>query len=151
MYIHSQTALWHIDPTGSWTRLAESPLGRLSYNSALHSLPDGRLLIYGGSRDQTLSAYSADGDPLWQTPLDDLSGDPFIFDADNTLLVADGSGTVAVMDAASGAVCDRFTVWGHRGANAWAGLGSDGILRLHIADQVIGLDWAALAASCPAA
>jgi len=147
LIVRSQSALWHVDPAGDWQRLADVPAIQRT-TAALYSLPDGRFFLYSGLTGQTLYAYDAAGRILWQTALPDLKGRPFMLAEGGALLLADGYGQALVVDAGSGAVCDQIRVWGGRAADAWAGLGPDGILRLHIADQMIGLDWAALTAGC---
>ncbi len=147
LIVRSRSALWHVDPAGHWQRLADAPPVQQG-TVALYSRADGRFFLYSGLADQTLYAYDAAGRLLWQTVLPDLKGRPFLLAEGDTLLLADGYGQVITVDLASGAVCDQLRVWGGRAADAWAALGPDGILRLHIADQMIGLKWAVLTDSC---
>ena len=145
--VRSSSALWHVTPVGGWHYLADTPSFQRS-TTALTGLPDGGFVFYAGSFSRTLYAYAADGTLRWSTDLTDLTGQPFVSAEDGALLVASGSGQVRVIGAASGAVCRKLDAWGNRAASAWAARGPDGVLRLHIADQVLGLDWDALSAGC---
>lgn len=148
LYVGSRSALWHVTPDAAWQRLADTPTTLIS-NSSLFSLPDGRFfLLNGTATGRTLHAYAADGSALWAAGLTGRSSDPYLLALDGQLVLADGYGTITLLDAASGQVCNTITVWGSRAASAWAALGPDGVLRVHIADQVIGLDWAALQTPC---
>ncbi len=146
-YLRSRYSLWRVDPAGAWHWLNDAP-DVTRGSSALHSLPDGRFYLFSGSRERILHAYDAQGQPRWSVPLVELLGQPFILAGGEALLLADGFGAALVVGAESGALCSQARVWGWRAAGAWAGLGGDGVLRLHVADQVIGLDWASLAAGC---
>ncbi|MFC1959868.1 peptidoglycan DD-metalloendopeptidase family protein [Chloroflexota bacterium] len=149
-YVRTQTALWHVDNTGAWHRLAEAPTAQ-PHRSTLTSLPDGRFFLTDGQRDQTLYAYDSGGQQLWATPLPTLKSKAFMLvpEPDGPLLLADGWGQIILVDPQTGTVCHEMSVWGSRRGNAWAGLGPDNILRLHISDQLLGLDWETLRASCP--
>lgn len=150
-YVRSQSALWHVDNSGTWHRLAEAPrvVPRLS---TLYSLPDGRFFLTTGQREQTLQAYDAQGQELWATSLPvAMTNQAFITlpEESGPLLLVDGSGQIVLVDPATGTTCQTMHVWGSRRGNAWAGLGPDGLLRLHLADQYLALDWETLRASCP--
>lgn len=146
-YVRSQAALWHIQPDGTWHWLNDPPdTGRTQ--SAMTSLPDGRFFVYSGSRDGILYAYDATGQMTWALPLPILHNIPFLMTAGASLLLADGAGGIALVGVDSGAVCNQMSVWGSWRSDVWAGLGPDGVLRLHIADQVLGLDWTTFAGGC---
>lgn len=146
-YVRSSSALWHVTPDGGWRYLADTP-GFQRSTTAFYSLPDGRFVFYAGSFSRTLYAYAADGTPLWTARLPDMEGRPFITGEGSALLVASGNGQIRMVGADSGAVCQALDAWGNRAAQAWGAVGPDGILRLHIADQVLGLDWNTLRAGC---
>ncbi len=146
-YVRSQAALWHVRPDGAWDWLNDPPAtGRIQ--SAMTSLPDGRFFAYSGSRDGILYAYDAAGQMRWSLPMPILQSTPVLFADGGGLLLADGNGGIALVGVDSGALCNHMSVWGSWRSAAWAGLGPDGVLRLHIADQVIGLDWASFAGGC---
>ncbi len=147
LIVRSQSALWQVSTAGDWQRLADTPPVHRA-TTALYSLPDGRFFLFSGLTDQTLYAYDAAGRLLWQAALPEIKGRPFLLAEGDALLLADGYGQVLVVNVGSGTVCDQLRVWGGRASDAWAGLGPDGILRLHIADQMIGLKWATLTANC---
>ncbi|MBN2469391.1 MAG: M23 family metallopeptidase, partial [Anaerolineae bacterium] len=148
LYVHSRSALWRVDPAGGWQRLADSP--DRAGSSSLYSLADGRVLLYARrATTRTLYAYAPDGSPLWAAEFDGRGGEADLLPLGERLLLVDGRGTITLLDGASGTACAALEVWGNRASAAWAGVGQDGILRVHIADQVIGLNISALLASCP--
>ncbi len=147
LYARLGDGLWRVDATGTWQRLADTPSVHRA-SGALASLPDGRFFLYTGQTDRALYAYDATGALLWQTAPAGGGGRSFLLAEGGALVLADGQGTISVLSAASGAVCAELTTWGTRAAGAWAGPGPDGILRVHIADQMLGLDWAALTTGC---
>lgn len=146
-YASTQSALWHVDTTGMWRRLADTPAVEQS-TGALGSLADGRFVVFTGTPDRRLIAHDPSGQLVWETVLDSFQGAPFLLEHGGTLLAVDGYGAIAAVSTASGALCAELDVWGKRAAGAWAEVGPDGILRVHIADQMIGLDWHILTASC---
>ncbi len=148
-YVHSRTALWRVDSGGGWQRLADSP-DRTPGGSTLASLPDGRFFLYAGrAMGRELYAYAPDGSPLWTAEFTGPGGQAVLLALGERLLLADGRGAITLLEGRTGETCAALTVWGNRAANAWAGVGPDGILRVHIADQVIGLNVSALLAGCP--
>ncbi|GAB4571612.1 MAG: hypothetical protein Kow0077_08740 [Anaerolineae bacterium] len=153
LIVFSDSLLWRVDAAGTWQPLGETPrVNRIT--GGLFSLPDGRFLLYTGQPSQTLLAYGPDGSLQWQTTLDGRRGRPFLLPLENDpltgmrLVLADGSGAITLLRADTGAICGTLAVWGSRGAQAWAAVGPDGVLRVHIADQVIGLDTRELGAGC---
>jgi murein DD-endopeptidase MepM/ murein hydrolase activator NlpD len=147
LYARTENGLWRVDASGTWQALAATPPVQRA-SSAFSSLPDGRFFLYTGQTGRTLHAYDATGALLWQTALAGARGRSFLLAEGGALVLADGQGTITVLNPASGAVCAELTTWGARAAGAWAGLGPDGILRVHLADQVLGLHFAALTSSC---
>ncbi len=147
LYVRSATALWHVTPEGRWRWLGAAPTVQPS-TSSLISLADGRFFLFSGSRDRLLRAYSPEGRVIWETSLDAFEGRPFILSEGSTLFLADGYGHIATVGLETGALCRELRVWGSRGADAWAGIGPDGVLRVHIADEIVGLDWGVLSAGC---
>ncbi len=148
-YVRTQTALWHVDAAGKWNRLNDMPA--IFYHPIqMASRRDGRFFLYAGSNNRMLYAYGPDGAQLWAVPLESLTGTPafFIDRAGSPLVLADSSGQIVLVDPDSGAICDQLGIWGTPRSSVWVGLGQDGILRLHIADQMLGLNWATLTASC---
>ncbi len=148
LYVRSQAGLWHVLPDGSWTWLNDPP-GVSRASSALYSLPDGRFFVYAGGGDRALYAYDAAGGLRWSVTLEGLTGRPFLLaDGSGALLLADGYGQIVAIGTDSGAQCNQLHVWGSWRSGAWAGLGPDGVMRLHIGDQVLGLRWTAFAGGC---
>ena len=146
-YLRGPADLWHLSPESAWTKLGAAPVVQAG-ESVLVSLPDGRFYLYSGGPDHVLYAYGPDGSLRWTVLLADLQGKPTVFSDGRALLLADGYGRVRLVGANGGALCNALRLWGWRASTAWVGLGADGILRLHVADQVIGLDWAAFSAGC---
>jgi murein DD-endopeptidase MepM/ murein hydrolase activator NlpD len=146
--VRTRYGLWRVDTTGQWARLNDSPFtSRIA--STIHSLPDGRFFLFSGTRDGELVAYSPEGEMLWQQALPGMQGNTTMFTGDGSvLLIADGYGQINALSVTSGEVCSAISVWGNRAASSWIGLGPDGVLRVHIADQVIGLDWDTFTKDC---
>jgi hypothetical protein len=48
----------------------------------------------------------------------------------------------------AGGYCNYGRIFGREGSRQWQDLGEDGILRLAIADQVLGINWATFIRNC---
>jgi hypothetical protein len=75
-----------------------------------------------------------------------MDGQNTLTAAGDKLLLVSTSGELIAWRLSDGAECGRARLWG--GPSAWAALGPDGVLRVYIADQIAGLDWAAFTQVC---
>jgi murein DD-endopeptidase MepM/ murein hydrolase activator NlpD len=143
----TQGGLWQIDRTGTWALAIEhTPPGGAS--SAVLQGGDGRLFLLSGNDTHTLGAYNPDGSPTWQVGLPDVSGAAELTQYDNVLLLITSSGHIVAVQAESGGLCNRTQIYGDERAQVWHSLGDDGILRVALADQILGLNWAKFIGGC---
>jgi hypothetical protein len=49
---------------------------------------------------------------------------------------------------ASGGLCNATQIYGDERAREWHSLGADGVLRIAIGDQILGLDWQRFLSGC---
>ena len=142
LWVYAQGGLWVVDAAGEWTLADEdaSPGGK---SAAVAFLPDGGSVRFDG---QTLVAVGPDGIPRWQTSPGAVGGQNQLSTVGDQLLLVSSDGDLIVWRASDGAECGRARLWG--GPSSWAQLGSDGLLRAYIADQIAGLDWTDLTDAC---
>lgn len=134
--------LWEISSSGVWSLLREDLRGGGS--SAVLRGDDGRLYIFDG---QELMAYNNSGQRLWSTPLPGIGGLARLSEPGNVLLLTSTYGNMAVISR-SGQVCGSAQIYGSDRSRQWHQLGSDGVLRLAVADQILGLDWPRFVGAC---
>jgi len=143
LLIYSRGGLWQVDPTGTWSVfLEDAPAG--GYQGGIVTTAEGTLVLFDG---ETLYSYSQDKALLWQEPINDVEGKVELADYGNALLLISGTGDVVVINKSGGA-CNRIQIAGDDRARLWHNLGSDGILRVAIGDQLLGLDWGQLTRVC---
>ncbi|NDJ59800.1 MAG: peptidoglycan DD-metalloendopeptidase family protein [Chloroflexi bacterium] len=146
LWAYISGGLWSIDPGGGWSlALYDAPPGGAS--AAVTLGPDGRLYLF--SSDTTLYAYeripggapTRDRDLLWQTALPGVAGQVDLALYDGILLLTSSHGHITAVRAAGGEVCNRAHIFGNQRARLWHSFGADGVLRLFVADQILGIDW----------
>lgn len=142
LWVYSQGGLWNIGENGVWTAADDGALPG-GASAALAFPDDGSRVQFDG---QTLTVYNADGSPRWQAAPGAVSGQNQLMAEGGRLLLVSSGGELVTWQLSDGAECGRARLWG--GPAAWANLGSDGLLRAYIADQIAGLDWAALTQAC---
>ncbi len=150
LLVYARGGLWSISQAGRWTlRQPDAPPGGAA--AAVLETPDGALYAFDGI---ALRAYAPT--LAWEIALAPLSGqvslaafpvDPARPEA-RILLLTSGGGDVVAVRAADGGVCNRARVYGDARSAAWAGVGADGVLRLHTADRVTGYAWRAFLGAC---
>lgn len=141
---YTKGGLWRLSIDAAWDLLfADVPTGNSDSRAALMQA-DGRLLLFDG---QTLHAYDADNDRLWQAGLLNISGLVDLTAYDDLTLLTSTGGNIAVINT-GGLVCAQTRIFGRPEARQWHDLGDDGILRVAIADQILGLDWARFTRGC---
>jgi outer membrane protein assembly factor BamB len=145
---YTEGGLWRVDTNGVWSLVkVETPPG--GGDSGVLLLDDGSL--YLASRGATccaptLYAYDRSGQPRWQAELPDVSGRVRLAKANDTLLLVSAGGIVFSLKDTDGAICNTMRLYG--GTRAWYSLGADGLLRLAIGSQMMGLDWQTLSTKC---
>jgi murein DD-endopeptidase MepM/ murein hydrolase activator NlpD len=147
LVVYAKGGLWQIDTEGTWALAIEQtpPGGR---TSAALQAPDGRLFLLSGEDVAGLYAYNVDGSAAWQISLPDVSGRAQLAQYGNVLLITTNAGNITAVQAESGALCNSLRIYGDEQARLWQQLGDDGILRVSVADQVLGLDWVRLIGGC---
>jgi hypothetical protein len=127
--------LWELDSSGEWTIYIESaPRG--SESSALLNGAN-QLFVFDGLN---LQAYDFNKQSLWNTAVPHVSGLVELDFVDELLLLTSNMGNIAVITA-DGRFCNQVQIWGNDEAQQWHNLGADGVLRVAIADQIIGINW----------
>ncbi len=140
---YTRGGLWRLDGDGIWSAaMDEAP--RANSSPAALMTGAGDTVLFDG---QQVHAFGGNGQLLWRTELTGISGEAALAYYDAGLLLMSSGGDIAVINERGG-ICKRLRLYSHPSARLWHELGPDGILRIAIADQVIGLDWARLTATC---
>jgi murein DD-endopeptidase MepM/ murein hydrolase activator NlpD len=135
--------LWRVDTAGVWSpALPLVPPGNAS--SAVIATDIG-LVLFNGER---LMHYNADGGGVWQITLPDVRGQVELFYDGAFIVLTSSGGDVAVVRASDAAVCNTAQIYGDHRSKLWRSLDDDGVLRMYVADQIIGLDWRDLLLAC---
>ncbi len=140
---YTRGGLWRIDSSGTWSLVMENaPPGGGS--SAALVTDAGRMYLFDG---ETMHAYSRDGELLWQSAVPDVSGLAELVLYGNVLLLTSNHGDIAALRE-SGGLCGQTKIFGDDRARLWYELGGDGVLRVAVADQIMGLDWRRFTGAC---
>lgn len=143
LLVYSLGGLWRVDITGEWA-LVDEDLPAGGQHSSLFVTSGGRRFLFNGT---TLYGYNSEGTLLWETPIGEFHGMSELALYDTTLLLTGTDGQiVAVNDG--GRVCNRVRVYSPPDSRQWHSLGNDGTLRLNIADQILGINWARFIQTC---
>ncbi len=140
---YTRGGLWSIAPDGTWS-LASTAAPPGGGGAAVLPAPDGGIFAFDG---QALTAYDAGGLPRWRAELDGFNDDLAVGTAQqlalhgSILLLTGNGGQIAAVQAETGAICRQARIYGSWRAGAWHSLDADGLLRVYVADQVIGLNW----------
>jgi hypothetical protein len=149
LLVYGQGGLWRVDKAGTWALAMENaPAGGES--SAALNTADGRLYLLTSEAAPMLYAYNADGSSLWQIDLPDVGGAAALTQYGNVLLLTSTFGDIVAVQAENGSLCNRTRIYGDGRASAWQRLGDDGVLRVAVADQILGLNWAKFIGACKA-
>jgi murein DD-endopeptidase MepM/ murein hydrolase activator NlpD len=141
--------LWQIDTAGAWALTMESvPPGGES--SAVLAGTDGRLFLLSGEDTPTLHAYNVDNSLAWEISLPEVGGAAELAQYGNVLLLTTTFGNIIAVQAESGALCNRTQVYGDARAQLWHSMGDDGVLRIAVSEQILGLNWSAFIGGCKA-
>ncbi|MEO8610380.1 MAG: peptidoglycan DD-metalloendopeptidase family protein [Chloroflexota bacterium] len=139
--------LWQIDKTGTWAIMKEdAPPGGES--SAALRTDDGRSFLLSGDAQPVLYAFDSNGTPVWQVDTGALGGAASLEQVGNVLLLTTTFGHIMAFQTEGGAVCNRMQIYGDNRSLEWHSLGDDGILRVAVADQILGLNWVKFLGGC---
>ncbi len=141
---YTQSGLWRFGSDGTWqSALADTVGGR---SAALTWTADGQQLFLFDGR--VLRAYSRDLALLWQVELPPVTGLTTLTDYAAALLLTSNHGHIIALQKTTGNICGSTRIYGDDRARAWHHLGTDGVLRVAVADQLLGLDWARFLGGC---
>lgn len=142
-YTHG--GLWTILADGSWAlEMEDTPPGGGS-GAVLHT-DDGDLYLFDGA---ILYAYDPNRALRWQAALPaGIAGLTRLSEMGEVLLLTSNHGDIIVLQKATGGVCGLTRIFGDDRAGFWHKVGDDGILRVAVSDQILGLDWRALLGGC---
>ena len=140
---YTSGGLWRVGDDGTWTPFLETagPGGA----SAALAFSGGTLYLFDGA---VLSARTGAGEQVWAVTLPQVGGEVTLQQVGGVLLLTSSQGNIMALQAGSGALCNTTQAWGVGGGAPWQQPGADGILRLALADQVLGLDWARFIGAC---
>lgn len=141
---YTRGGLWTIADDGTWA-LESDVFPQGGRTGALAFDANGTLYLFDGA---VMRAYSSDRSALWQSELPDISGTTSLSVEGSILLLTSSAGHIAALQAETGAVCNRGRIWGDWRSRLWQRLNDDGVLRLYVADQIVGLDWSEFLAVC---
>ncbi len=147
LLVYSQNTLSEIDTSGTWTKVIENLNGE-SASSAYLNTPDGNRYFFLGGASPSLTATDTQGGTLWQVSLVDVNGQAQLMVQDKALVLLTTGGDLIAFQAATGMMCSQLHIYGDRRSALWNNMGSDGVLRVGLADQIIGLDWKTFVGNC---
>ncbi|MCA9915759.1 MAG: PQQ-binding-like beta-propeller repeat protein, partial [Anaerolineae bacterium] len=142
LLVYSQGGFWQVDSSGEWSLYIEdaAPGGA---SSALLVTQDR---VYAFNQ-QRLYAYDFNKDLVWDATMPPLTGLVEMQQYDDVLLLTSNHGQI-VLASTEGRFCNQTRIYGNDDAQQWHRLGSDGIMRFAIADQVLGLNWELFTRPC---
>jgi hypothetical protein len=149
LLVYSQDGLWTVSEEGTWTPMMENLPPGADSNAVLLT-GDGTLYVLSGdavANISTLYAYDANGQ-RWAVSLPYMPGLTELADYGSAILLTGNHGHIIAIQPSSGGICGLARIYGSRRANVWHRLGDDGILRVAVADQVLGLDWQTFLGGC---
>jgi hypothetical protein len=135
LLVYTLGGLWQIDPTREWSLYIEdAPAGG---DSGAMLSTNNHLFVFDG---EDLQAYDQNKQPLWRSAVPLVEGRVELTQIDDLLLLISNGGNIAVLTD-EGQFCNQVRIRGNVEARLWYELGGDGILRVAVADQIIGLNW----------
>ena len=147
LLVYTLGGLWRVDTDGEWSQAldddVEMPTGGGA--SAVATSPDGRIFLTDGER---LYAYSRLGALDWQGSLPQIvTGRVAMTHIEDLLLIVSNHGHV-ITARDGGGICGSTRIYGDDGDQLWYERSEDGILRVLVGRQVIGLDWRQFNGAC---
>ena len=147
LLVYTRNTLSEMDASGTLTKVTENLNGD-SASSAWVTTADGSRYFLAGGAAPNLLATDYQGKAMWQLSLPDVTGHAQLIAKDKALLLLTTGGDLITLQAASGMICNQLHIYGDRRSRLWYDFGADGLLRVGLADQIIGLDWKAFAGNC---
>lgn len=143
---YTRGGLWRIDATGTWSQAIDAEIPSESTGSrAVYAAEDGRIFLTNGT---DLYAYSRLGTQVWGADLPQaVSGRVEIYQYDDLVLLLSNHGNIIVAREGGG-FCGYTRIYGNDDDRLWHDLGDDGILRVIIGQQILGLAWEQFNAGC---
>lgn len=139
---YTRSGLWRIDSSGTWSpAMDDVPAGNSS--SAIVVTAEGRTYLFDGTM---LHAY-LNNQLLWEIPVDGITGLATLNQYGSVLLLTTTHGHIITVNDA-GRYCGQMRIYGDNTTRVWHNLGSDGILRISVGAQVMGLDWNQFIGAC---
>jgi hypothetical protein len=120
-------------------------------SSALLLAGDGTLYLFNAdpqANTSTLYAYDTNHEQRWAVGLPHMPGLTELTDYGSAVLLTGNHGYIIAIQPSSGGVCGLSRIYGNRRANVWHRLDDDGVLRVAVADQILGLDWQTFLGGC---
>ena len=141
---YTQGGLWTILADGTWAmEMEDAPAGGGA--GSMLTTNDGQLYLFDGA---VLHAYDANNTLRWQAPLPDGIGGLTQMTDMGMVLLTSSRGNILALEKESGGVCGVTQIYGSDRAGYWHGLGDDGLLRVAVSDQIMGLDWDVFLGGC---
>jgi hypothetical protein len=146
LLVYTYGGLWRVNVAGEWSETlpgVEIPNG--GGPAAVTVTGDGRIYLTDGEQ---LHAFSRIGQSAWQARLpQSVTGLASLHHYDNILLLTSSGGDIiAARD--TGGICGFTRLYGDDLSGYWHHLGDDGVLRVAVNDQLLGLDWRRFAGGC---
>ena len=146
---YTRGGLWRVAADGAWALdFADAPPGgrtsAVAENEQQLYLFDGETL-YGYDRGRAANGAHTQ---QWVSPLPGVGGTVSLSIYDDIVLLTSTHGDIIAVQASSGGVCNATRIYGSSRSREWHSLGDDGILRVYVADQVIGLAWDRFLMAC---
>lgn len=146
LLVYGTGGLWEVDSTGTWSLALDAVPPGGENSAALLDASGGHYVLNGSP--SMLSSLNPDGSTLWQINLPDVSGHAELTLQDKVLLLTTDTGYIVAAQASTGAICNRTQLYGNPRTTLWHTLGDDGILRVAVGSEVVGLDWKAFIGGC---
>jgi hypothetical protein len=152
--VYSRGGLWRIERRDS--EIASDLADQIVWTPAPPFAPAGgaRAAVYADADGYTLYdgvnllRYGRDGGAQWGTPFAGDGAAARLVRRDSYYLLTTDAGTVAAFRVTDGARCGSARAYGDGRSRAWAAWGLDGLLRIHVADQIVALDWRRVVGGC---
>ena len=142
IYLRNQGTLEMIAPDGTHTPEVDN-LEINRTDSAMLATHSNLLVMWGVNGRDVLSAFSLEGEMVWTTEVgvENLSHVRLIEADACTLVMADQTGHILVLDTQTGSILGKVSVWGDYRNEVWVGsYPNENLLRVLLSNQLLGFD-----------